>query len=86
MFVFLRQLVVGDVSVIHPAAASFAGSAACSTPSLASPYAAATRLWASLACMPLLGCPAGPRCAASVVPWPRWSEVVRGCLLDGRLG
>jgi hypothetical protein len=34
----------------------------------------------------LLGCPAGPRCAAFLVPQPRWSEVVRGCLLDGRLG
>jgi hypothetical protein len=29
MFVFLRRLVVGDVSVIHPAAASFAGGASC---------------------------------------------------------
>jgi hypothetical protein len=34
MFLFLRLLLVGDVSVIHPAAASFAGSAAC-TPGFA---------------------------------------------------
>jgi hypothetical protein len=41
MFVFPRRLVVGDVSIIHPAAASFAGGAACA------PRFAATALDAS---------------------------------------
>jgi hypothetical protein len=50
------------------------------------PCAVATRLWAGPAWMPLLGCPAGPCCAASLVNRQRWSEVVRSCLLDGRLG
>jgi hypothetical protein len=30
--------------------------------------------------------PGRARCVASLVPRPRWSEVVRGCLLCGRLG
>jgi hypothetical protein len=38
------------------------------------------------ACMPSPGCSAGPRCAAYLVPQLWWSEVVRGCLLDSRLG
>jgi urea transporter len=29
----------------------------------------------------LTRCLVGPRCAASLVPRPRWSEFVRGCLL-----
>jgi hypothetical protein len=29
---------------------------------------------------------AGPRCVASLAPRLRWSEVARGCLLDGCLG
>jgi hypothetical protein len=40
-----------------------------------SPCATATRLWASPACITLLRCLAGPRCAASLVHRPQWSEV-----------
>jgi hypothetical protein len=51
--------------------------------SSASPCAAATHPWAGPACTPSLGRSAGPRCATSPVPRPRWSEVVHSCLLDG---
>jgi hypothetical protein len=43
-------------------------------------------LWAGPACITLLGSLAEPRCAASLVPRPRWSEIVSGCLFGGRLG
>jgi hypothetical protein len=52
---------------------------------LREPCATVMRLWVGPACTTLLGCLAWPRCAASLVPRPRWSEVVRGCLFASRI-